>query len=567
MLLCRRLINITSKFQTIELISAFRTFSTNREDDTYLFSVNRRLQSNFFPKKELDFEKQGEELIITPTFHDLGLKKNLIDKIAAFGIKEPTVVQSETINYMLAKRDVLIRCQTGSGKTFGIILALLSMNYGKDEKLGSCTRQLFVVPNIPLANQVYMWCKRIMNLPEHTVEFQNSVRLLAGPMHNDDASDFRLFKRKGETTFPKLIIGTPKRILEEINKKTIDLFYLRTLVLDESDSLIQALNSGARERRVEAQERHPPPTMLLLNKIKEVMHRKNPLQIIACSATLTQPTRNKLRDLGFFERAMFINVGDGNKPPVQIEHSILTSAMKEETPEDWMEQIPIKISNILKNLQKVSALIVTMPDIKGAELSCKLKKLGISNGFLQDIKNDRLSQSIILCSESEVRGIDLPSLDLVIVVGSPSLATSYIHICGRVGRMDKNGQVILIPKNAKEIVDLQRTLKTVNDIEFNFVEYDKDVTKFINMTMKINPPKSRQELQDLIMENEKSEPSSVNEIDEFVEEELLKQVPLKRTTKIYRNSLNQRHMMNKTRNNDQNNKTPRSYGRENNEKY
>ncbi|MGL5797893.1 MAG: DEAD/DEAH box helicase, partial [Cetobacterium sp.] len=181
-------------------------------------------------------------------FNDLKVNKNIINLLSKKGIKQPTEIQIEAIPAIINGKDVIGQASTGSGKTFAFLIPLL-------QKITRSTKEpqgLILVPTRELAIQIAEECEKI-NSDNRKVLLAYGGREIAGQIEN---------LNKGAD----IVIGTPGRIVDLIERKAIDLSKLKTLILDEVD---QMLLMGFRNE---------------IDKIVEVSNRKR--QTLCFSATI-----------------------------------------------------------------------------------------------------------------------------------------------------------------------------------------------------------------------------------------------------------------------------------------
>ncbi|KAK7059063.1 hypothetical protein VNI00_001687 [Paramarasmius palmivorus] len=219
-----------------------------------------------------DSQISGKSLIPAPTFESLGLRSNLVEAVySAFpGVRYPTATQAKLIPAILAKKDVLLQDEPGSGKTFGLVLAALNKPRLKYSHLDKpSVTSLFLVPHRDLAHQVQWWIQRITecsgrNPPPLDTVSQVLVRDANVPLE----SGLELLQKQP----PHILITTPTGLREALEKQEdlIDFNLLSTVIIDEIDYLVETVPKTVPKlaRRLQKKiDKHPGVTRALLQAI------------------------------------------------------------------------------------------------------------------------------------------------------------------------------------------------------------------------------------------------------------------------------------------------------------
>ncbi|MCW2853136.1 MAG: ATP-dependent helicase DeaD, partial [Nocardioides sp.] len=158
----------------------------------------------------------------TPTFADLGLGDAVLKALKDVGYESPSAIQAATIPPLLAGNDMVGLAQTGTGKTAAFALPILDQLDVKQKK----PQALVLAPTRELAIQV---CEAFEKYAAHT----RGVHVL--PVYGGQAYGVQLSAlRRGV----HIVVGTPGRIMDHLEKGTLDLTELRFLVLDEADEML-----------------------------------------------------------------------------------------------------------------------------------------------------------------------------------------------------------------------------------------------------------------------------------------------------------------------------------------
>lgn len=191
-----------------------------------------------------------------------------------FNIKSPTKTQTALLPAIFSKRPILLKNLTGSGKTLGIILALLNKQKKpkvSDNKKKEGVSCMFLLPNRYIAQQVYDWSKNILLAMNHTAEYVDSqVQIVVNDAKTVASQNCKLSRIQ-----PRILIGTPNRILELYDAKAVMLDDLDSIVLDEVDKLVSDVHKRYTTVTVKFNAiRHPLYGEQLVDKILEKRDKK-----------------------------------------------------------------------------------------------------------------------------------------------------------------------------------------------------------------------------------------------------------------------------------------------------
>lgn len=351
------------------------------------------------PSDHEEPKKQAE------TFEELGIIDSLCEACVTLGYKHPTPIQAQSIPLALQGRDLIGLAETGSGKTAAFVLPILQALMAKPQQLHS----LILAPTRELAFQISEAVEALGSLI--------SVRcaVLVGGMDMIPQS-IALGKK------PHVIVATPGRLLDHMeNTKGFSLRQLRYLVMDEADRLLD-LDFGP-----------------ILDKILKILPRDG-RRTYLFSATMS----SKVEAL---QRASLQN-------PVRI----AVSQDKYQTVSTLIQQylfVPHKhkdlyLIHVLNELAGQTGIIFTRTVNEAQRISILLKKLGFSavpiHGQLSQTqrlsalnKFRAKSKNLLVASDVAARGLDIPSVDLVVNFDLPHDSKTYIHRVGRTARAGKSG--------------------------------------------------------------------------------------------------------------------------------
>jgi ATP-dependent RNA helicase DeaD len=367
-------------------------------------------------------------------FADLGLGPELVRVLAELGYEEPTPIQREAIPPLLAGRDLLGQAATGTGKTAAFALPVLTRVSARAERTGSPATDpeaLVLVPTRELAIQV--------SQAFHRYGRELGVRVL--PIYGGQPIGRQLqVLRRGVD----VVVATPGRALDHIERGTLRLDGVATVVLDEADEM---LDMGFAED-IEA----------ILGRTRE--DRQTMLFSATMPARLDRIARRQLRD------------------PVRIALGREPSAA-EETP--LVRQIgylvarahkPDALGRVLDMEAPDAAIVFCRTRAEVEQLTETLAGRGhraeaLHGGMTQD-QRDRVMNRVrsggadlLIATDVAARGLDIEHLTHVINYNVPSAPEAYVHRIGRVGRAGREGVAITLtePREHRMIKAIERLTK------------------------------------------------------------------------------------------------------------
>lgn len=337
------------------------------------------------------------------TFTDFNLSEEILSTIASLQYQHPTEVQKKVIPRVLAERDLVVKSQTGSGKTASFAIPICEMVDWAENR----PQALILTPTRELAVQI----------KEDFINIGRLKRINVVEVYGKQSFMYQKTKLKQKT---HVVVGTPGRLLDHIQKGTLLLDQVRFLVIDEADEL---LNMGFIEQ-VEA-------------IIKEVPDKRTTMLF---SATLpdaiTKLAQNYLRS------PEEVEIEATGKTAGLIEHSLY-----------WVEE-----NEKLQLLREVT--IVENPD--SCIIFCRTKDRvdlvvdhltnhgydcdKIHGGMIQEDRLDVMSEfkrgefRYLIATDVAARGIDIENISLVINFDIPYEKESYVHRTGRTGRAGLKGK-------------------------------------------------------------------------------------------------------------------------------
>lgn len=361
---------------------------------------------------------------MTTKFEDLGISPATLKSLKRMGFEEATPVQAETIPLSLQNKDLIGQAQTGTGKTAAFGIPLID----KIDKNSNVIQGLVVAPTRELAVQV--------SEELYKIGYGKRVRVLAIYGGQDINRQIRALK-----THPQIIVGTPGRILDHINRRTIRLENIHTVILDEADEM---LNMGFIE-----------DIETILSKTPENR------QTLLFSATMPEPIR-KIAEK-FMKNPEIVRIKAKEMTVPQIEQyylevqekhkfDILTRLLDIQQPE-----LAIVFGRTKRRVDELSEALnlrgYTAEGIHG-DLS-QAKRLSVLKKFKEG------TIDILVATDVAARGLDISGVTHVYNFDIPQDPESYVHRIGRTGRAGKEGvaMTFITPREKPYLHVVEKTTK------------------------------------------------------------------------------------------------------------
>ncbi len=341
---------------------------------------------------------------MTTSFRSFGLPETLITALDKINFTTPTPIQAQSIPPALAGQDVLGTASTGTGKTAAFALPMMTHLINNPKSVA-----LVMTPTRELATQIMTTIQplRLMHKDLYT------ACLIGGESINKQLG--QLDRR------PRLIVGTPGRINDHLERGSLWLDRADFLVLDETDRMLD-LGFDVQIATIIAKMAKPRQTLMFSATM--------PKEIVALSG---QYLKNPKR----------ITIGEVNKPAAKIKSTVI------ETTEAG------KFDALTEQLnEREGSIVVFVKTRYGTEkLAKKLRTAGHGadaiHGDLQQRKRDRVIADfrdkrfrILVATDVAARGLDIPHIEHVINHDLPQVAEDYIHRIGRTARAGAEGEAV-----------------------------------------------------------------------------------------------------------------------------
>jgi len=357
-------------------------------------------------------------------FSTLPLSKEMLNNLDSLGYAKMTPVQAQTLPLILDNKDVIAQAKTGSGKTAAFGIGVLNKLDVKKFRVQS----LVLCPTRELADQVAKELRKI-------ARFQHNIKILI--LCGGESFGKQLGSLSHQA---HIIVGTPGRVLKHLNKESLNLENLETLVFDEADRMLD---------------------MGFMDEIQSVLaHVPQERQTLLFSATYNNEIVNISKTI--------------QKNAVSVKTTTTESANKID---EYFYEVDSKLDALIKifsSYNPENVIVFTNTKIEAKELADNLQKakidaLAIHGDLEQYERNDVLVQfankscPILVATDVAARGLDIKELSMVVNFDIPHGNETYTHRIGRTGRAGADGIAITLYSP---------------DEEQNAVEYKNETRKF-----------------------------------------------------------------------------------------
>jgi ATP-dependent RNA helicase DeaD len=355
-------------------------------------------------------------------FRDLGLSEMMLNSLRKKGFEEPTPIQAQTIPFLLAnKKDLIGKAQTGTGKTAAFGIPIIE-NIVPDSKK---VQALILAPTRELAIQV---AEELSTFAE-----EQKTRIVA--VYGGQPIERQISRLQRGVD---IVVGTPGRIMDHMERRTLDISQVKYVVLDEADEMLNMgfvedietiLKSSPKNRRTVLFSATMPPHIERLAK-----NYMNDYEVIAAAKD---------------------NLSKANIQQIYFE-----------VPQSDKFEALFRIIDVEESFY---GLVFCRTKVDADEISHKLTNRGcraeaihgdLSQGqrekVLQKFRSKKLT--VLVATDVAARGIDIDNLTHVINYSLPQDPESYVHRIGRTGRAGKTGIAITLitPSEYRKLVSIQR---------------------------------------------------------------------------------------------------------------
>ena len=342
------------------------------------------------------------------TFTELGLNARMVSRLEGRGLTDPTPIQAKAIPHALDGRDILGIAQTGTGKTaaFGIPL-VVTLSKRPEKAAPKSARGLILAPTRELANQI------VQNLQGLTSDLRIML-VVGGKSINVQAQKL--------VRGTDILVATPGRLIDLMDRRAVDLSKTRFLVLDEAD---QMLDIGF----VHALRQIAPK----LGKDRQTM---------MFSATMPKAMAELSRD--YLTNPVRVEVSRPGKVAEKVTHSVHF------VPKEKKQDLLI---DLLDGHREERALVFLRTKHGAERLMRHLEKIGFAatsiHGNKSQGQRDRAISEfkagtvrVLVATDVAARGIDIPGVGHVYNYDLPNVPENYVHRIGRTARAGQTGRAV-----------------------------------------------------------------------------------------------------------------------------
>ena len=376
------------------------------------------------------------------TFADLDIPAPILKALKEVGYETPSPIQAATIPLLMEGRDVLGQAQTGTGKTAAFALPVLS----RIDVKNPAVQALVLAPTRELAIQV---AEAFQSYAAHLKNF-HVLPIYGGQSYGPQLSALR----RGV----QVVVGTPGRVIDHIEKGSLDLSQLKTLVLDEADEMLR---------------------MGFIDDVEHILQQTpETRQTALFSATMPQQIKRIAKT--------YLN------EPSEVTVAAKTTTATNITQRYWLVAGMQKLDALTRILEAEpfdGMIVFARTKLGTEELAAKLQARGFAaaaiNGdmaqqqrerTIEQLKNGKID--ILVATDVAARGLDVERISHVINYDVPSDPESYTHRIGRTGRAGRSGDAILFitPRERGLLKAIERatrqpvapltlpTIKAVNEV-------------------------------------------------------------------------------------------------------
>ena len=394
-------------------------------------------------------------------FQEFNFSAPLAQNIAAAGFKTPTPIQEKAIPVALTGQDMLGLAQTGTGKTAAFVLPLLQRLLGGARQRAATPRALILAPTRELAEQIN---QVILTLGKATQ--LRSLTIYGGASMNRQLGDLK----RGVD----IVVACPGRLIDHLDRKTVNLGQVEALVLDEAD---QMFDMGF---------------LPGLKKIVSYLPKKR--QTMLFSATMPDAIRKLASEILTNPAKVELERG----PVSTISHALYPVAQELKT---------ALLLRLLQDSGSAPILVFTKTKHKAKRIADQVGRAGFTSASLQgNLSQNKRDQAmsgfrsgkfqVLVATDIAARGIDVHNISHIINYDIPATAETYIHRIGRTGRAEKTGEAYtLVTGEDKRLVrDIEKSLgKPIEKRILKDFDYKQGGAALVELAATQQPPQGQRQ--------------------------------------------------------------------------
>lgn len=342
-------------------------------------------------------------------FEHLGLSSAVLRAVSAAGYETPTEIQALAIPPAISGGDVIGRAKTGSGKTAAFVLPILDRLEGGRRPRRGAVRALVLAPTRELAQQV----------SDAARKYSRYMKLSSDAFYGGVSIEPQL-KRMARGL--DILAATPGRLLDHMERGSIDLSHCEVLIVDEADRMFD-MGFIKDVRRI----------------IKAIPKQR---QTMLFSATMSKEVRQLTADI--MQEPAFVEVGKEGNPAESVRQQFFSVQKNDKLP---------LLFHLIDQHNMQSVLVFSRTKHGADKIAKRLSRHGIETGVLHSNRSQsqRLralgafrkgEHRVLVATDIAARGIDVVGISHVINYDTPQFAEDYVHRIGRTGRADATGDAI-----------------------------------------------------------------------------------------------------------------------------
>lgn len=381
------------------------------------------------------------------SFQQLGISSEILKSIESMGYTQPTEIQQRAIPLVMSGKDIVAQAQTGTGKTAAFGIPVVEKVNPKLRKI----QALVLVPTRELAIQV---AKELKDIGRNKRVFVLAVYGGKSIKHQID------FLKKGNDV---VVVGTPGRVRDLIERGYLKLDNVKMFVLDEADRMLE---------------------MGFIEDIEFIMSNlPQDRQNLLFSATMPGEILELARE--------FLNP---DYETIKVKPDEITvEKIKQKVYRVDEEALYETVKNILSEHQAEKTIVFTQTKLEADELARQLYRDGfnasaIHGDFSQNKREAVLRKfrtgelKILVATDVAARGLDIKGVELVVNYKLPRDVESYVHRIGRTGRAGREGTAlsVITPEQDKMLLQLQKKInRNLEIINFSAKRFSTDEKKSV----------------------------------------------------------------------------------------
>ena len=337
-------------------------------------------------------------------FEDFKLSDNLMQSIKRQGFETPTKIQEQSIPLILEGKDVIGESATGSGKTLAFAAGII-----EHSEPNQGIQALVLLPTRELAEQV----------KDEIIKLSHNKRLKVLAVYGGVSISMQINKLKSTD----VVVATPGRLLDHVNRRTINLSKVKILILDEADRMVEMGFIDDVERIIRECPPHRQTLLFSATMYEQALHiahqhMKNPTKIQATKMVDPSKLTQQYYDV-----------------PSRLKKELLVHLLKKEK-----SDLVMVFCNTRRETEKVCKIlkangIKSSPIHGGLNQPKRLKSIELFN-------NGKFN--VLVCTDVAARGLDIQGVTHIYNYDIPSEPTDYVHRIGRTARAGNKGLVINI---------------------------------------------------------------------------------------------------------------------------